>query len=178
VNRLLKVLFQGVISSGIDSLLENWPLYFACSVPVRDPNDSFKVEYIIPQLLLQYVRQHDSIHGIKYFSAHVDHQNPDLDGTFNNYVFPVRSTSLDGYCEQLSNLFELTEPVSVPLIKASNGDTVYLRRKNESNSHFVRKISLITGQSVHYSRSIFGMLERTLNQMPSAFLHSKEADEK
>ena len=61
--------------SGIASLLINFPLYLACSIGIKSPHYPFKVEYVIPQLLLQYVRQNSDIHGIKYFSTNVDYEN-------------------------------------------------------------------------------------------------------
>jgi len=51
-----------------------WPLVLACSVKVKNIEDDFKPEYIIPQLLLQWVRERDDIDGISYQTTHIDFQ--------------------------------------------------------------------------------------------------------
>lgn len=51
--------------------LMTWPLIFACTIRVKYPDDVFKPEYIIPQLLLQWTRQEKEIDGIRYWSTHV-----------------------------------------------------------------------------------------------------------
>lgn len=48
-----------------------WPLIAACSVKVKNRKDSFKPEYIIPQLLLQWIRNNKgkNVDGIKFSSS-------------------------------------------------------------------------------------------------------------
>lgn len=116
--RILKNVFgdkilENTIGLGIESLLVNFPLYLACSIGVKSPQNPFKVEYVIPQLLLQYVRQNSSIDGIKYFSINVDYENPANENRFNNYVFPVQNVSTEGYCPILRSMFQITQPTDL-----------------------------------------------------------------
>ncbi|PDZ86278.1 hypothetical protein COO00_19785 [Bacillus toyonensis] len=54
------------------SYLIIWPLMAACSVRVKNTTDTFKPEYIIPQLLLQFIRYNGFFDGVSYFSTKVD----------------------------------------------------------------------------------------------------------
>ena len=57
-------------------------------------------------------------HGIRYFSTHYS-EYPDDPKTYMNYVFPARTNPTAGYCTDLCELFELTDPVSWPQAKAA-----------------------------------------------------------
>ncbi|MFH4351795.1 hypothetical protein WAJ70_22165, partial [Acinetobacter baumannii] len=54
------------------SYLIIWPLMAACSVRVKNTTNTFKPEYIIPQLLLQFIRYDEFFDGVSYFSTKVD----------------------------------------------------------------------------------------------------------
>ncbi len=152
---------EGVIGIGIDSLLANFPLYLACSVGVQNPKDPFKIEYIIPQLLLQYVRQSNEVQGVKYFSTNIDYSNGNISGTFNNYVFPVKTLDTKGFCKGLEEAFTFTEPLSNGMIQ--NGGTTVLYQKGELDSIHVKKIELVKGRAIPYSDSPFAFMELNLS---------------
>jgi hypothetical protein len=87
-----------------------WPLFAACSIRVREDSDPFKPEYVVPQLLLQWVRRSTDFDGVKYFtgrsfsfvrSVHL----------YQNYVFPVKTNRESGYCRELAKNFLMTDPV-------------------------------------------------------------------
>lgn len=88
-----------------------YPLIAACSYIRANRNSPFSSEYIIPQLLMQWVRKQigrNEIMGIRYFScASVRASDLGFD-----YVFPVNNTKYEeGYCSVLRNSFLLTNPV-------------------------------------------------------------------
>src|SRR5690606_36080601 len=89
-----------------------FPLIACCSVKVKNPEDTFKPEYIIPQLLLQWVRNNDRIDGIKYKSTHLTPELYKQEGELSNLVIPVKSNQAKGYCKHSKSLFEMTEVVS------------------------------------------------------------------
>jgi hypothetical protein len=111
------------MGADIESLLVNFPLYLACSVGVKSPHNPFKVEYVIPQLLLQYARQNNAIDGIKYFSINVDYENPENAGVFCNYVFPVQNVKTEGYCPVLNSMFKTTAPTAINTLLNHNDST-------------------------------------------------------
>jgi hypothetical protein len=69
--------------SSIDEQTWWFPLIAACSVHVNPPLRShpFIPEYTIPQLLLQYVREDDSIDGIRYRSTRIKDASYRLENT-------------------------------------------------------------------------------------------------
>ncbi|MDP1765186.1 MAG: hypothetical protein Q8L07_14995 [Sediminibacterium sp.] len=69
----------------------------------------FKAEYIIPQLLLQWVKQEGlTIDGIRYKSCTGDARFPKLTHDHYNYVLPVRGSLENGFCPSLTHLFATT----------------------------------------------------------------------
>lgn len=144
----------GSVNPEITSLLMNFPLYLACSIGAKNPNDPFKVEYVIPQMLLQYVRQNKDIQGIKYFTTHINRENKEIKGTFNNYVFPILSASTEGYCVELGAMFDMTDPtLASSLLNPTNS----LIREEESAN-----VQQING-GVPYFTTEFGIIEHQLS---------------
>lgn len=142
-----------------------WPLVFACSVRVRNYDDYFKPEYIIPQLLLQLVRKDNRIDGISYQTTHIDFKQSLSEGEFLNIVLPVRENKTRGLCSELENKFRITESTSVQLNQCSTNGLIdgggVMRYSNKN----VQKIELIKGVPTNYEISIFGELEEVLSTM-------------
>ena len=94
-----------------------YPLIAACSFIRVNKKDPFAAEYMIPQLVMQWVRSemskpHRELIGIRYFSCA---SIKDSDKGFN-YVFPTSGEPVSPdipYCKVLANAFMLTEPVYV-----------------------------------------------------------------
>lgn len=93
-----------------------YPLIVACSYIRVNKQDPFAAEYIIPQLLMQWVHENTAsdpdlqLTGIRYFSCASVRAS---DMGFN-YVFPTSGESHPSenqYCKYLVNTFALTEPV-------------------------------------------------------------------
>jgi hypothetical protein len=96
----------------VESYIRLWPLIAACSVKRRMGQGSFFPQYIVPQMLLQWIRQEDEIDGIRYFSTHT----PRGAFAFYNYAFPVRNIKHEGRCSYLRDKFRLTDPISWALL--------------------------------------------------------------
>jgi len=141
-----------------------WPLIAACSVKVQHPYDPFKPEYIIPQLLLQWINK-TNVAGIKYSSTHIDLSQAAHEGTFYNIVFPVLTFDKEsGYCHSLTNLFKSTEILPFQLRQfIMQSDRL---EHQESISRLVNRdiqtISLIKNTPQPYSSTIFGLVEHNL----------------
>ena len=96
-----------------------YPLIAACSYIRRNKNDPFAAEYIVPQLLMQWVRSeanqssnedYAQLTGIRYFSC----SSVKASDMGFNYVFPTSGIPISPdllYCRVLSKAFRLTEPV-------------------------------------------------------------------
>jgi hypothetical protein len=150
-----------------------WPLVACCSIKVRDHNDDFKPEYIIPQLLLQWINK-EKLHGIKYSSTHIDLKNENFNGSFFNIVLPVRSFSDRGYCKELESLFVMTQVLSMQLRQFSTvSNRFYGQESIRTNVNLdIQSLELIKGVPQSYSETQFGILEHSLNFLKTDNLNS------
>jgi len=141
-----------------------WPLVAACSVKVQHPNDPFKPEYIIPQLLLQWVNK-VNVYGIKYSSTHIDLSKSDHDGIFYNIVIPVRTFHLDkGHCPELLYAFKSTQVLPLQIRQFI---TISDRLAHQPSIYSwvnpdIQGLELIKGYVQPYSSTIFGIMEHNL----------------
>jgi hypothetical protein len=144
-----------------------WPLVAACSIKVNETDDYFKPEYIIPQLLLQWIRNNVSVHGIKFSSTHIDLNETKSEGNFYNLALPVIDNKESGYCSQLSNMFQLTEVLSWQLHDLSTGGATFSFYDSELRdiNPDIKKIEMIEGRPFPYGYSPISMLELALKSM-------------
>jgi hypothetical protein len=100
----------------IEAAIATWVITQACSFKRRFKNANFNVEYIIPNLLLQWVKNNkDQVDGIRYPSTHYDFRpEPNLG---YNYVFPPQNSN-GKFCSHLSGLFKFTKPTSWQILQA------------------------------------------------------------
>lgn len=110
-----------------------YPLIAACSFIRVHRDESFTVEYIVPQLLMQWVRSRmtgTGLIGLRYFScvsvraAHMGF----------NYIFPASGRMISGdrpYCPVLTHFFDMTDPVFLQeygSLQACEEDLILCRR--------------------------------------------------
>lgn len=84
-----------------------YPFYITCLAKRKESEGNFHAEYIIPQLLLMYLREEKLLHGIKYLSTHSN--GKDNCNEMINYVFPVRNIKDKGFDYELIGQFEMEE---------------------------------------------------------------------
>lgn len=92
-----------------------WPILAACSMKVKISDAPFKPEYIVSQLLLQWLTMETKLDGLRYFSTRVDEYLNDPTPQAN-FIFPVRSNKPAGYCDDLVSRFEVTSPLFWPTV--------------------------------------------------------------
>ena len=113
-----------------------FPLYFTTTIRVIETGASFKTEYIIPQLLIQFVgasnKEDDAIRGVKFPSSKLPYDTDD-DHRHFSYVFPIVKSNSTGFCSYLSDVFHLSKPklisdllvkrdVNIPINAYANSD--------------------------------------------------------
>lgn len=136
-----------------------WPLTAMCTIRVKNPVSVFKPEYIIPQMVLQWIASREDVDGVAYASTHIDYSLYRDQHAFSNYAFPSSRISLEGYCKTLQQKFFMSEPIGWALASAmapSQGCTEMsypiMLDDNTMNTTF---------------NSSFGIVERVLLRMSS-----------
>ena len=133
-----------------------FPLTLACSIKVKHAAGNFKPEYIIPQLLLQFISHSNEYDGLKFPSSKIDYSK--LHGmTTYNYVFPVKTIKKEGYCNTLSDMFHCTQPSSLALEEIADNPIGTTHRMTSPPDE--RKIELIEDLKSSYTRTSFGKIE-------------------
>lgn len=95
-----------------------WPLVMATSVPVRD-SDRFHEEYVIPQLVLEWVNNTSRgtgrgrfFSGIAFSSSRVSITDPTYFNAYN-VVIPAHSSSPRGLCAVRTKQLQVSSPITI-----------------------------------------------------------------
>ncbi|WHP63846.1 hypothetical protein [Vibrio harveyi] len=103
-----------------------YPLLMACSFNRAFNGGAFNIEYIIPNLLLQWISKEKSlVSGISYFSTKTPQLRHSKIGI--NFVFPPdrANIQLNGFCSKLKRDFSLTKPISWQLLDTIGGGELF-----------------------------------------------------
>lgn len=169
---------DGLADPFVIYFLTAWPLIASCSIrKMKFPENervNFIAEYIIPQMLMEWVKQSQNLDGIKYFSTHGD-SNAIEWGEMKNYAIPVKKIQPSGYCPQLIYDMPLSEPLFHSHLVRTSGD--YESRKysdgagdKDSAGHYrtFSKITLFKGEDgakQWYIDTKYGKLEVELSKL-------------
>ena len=138
----------------IEGLAHLWPLLASCSVKLKNRKASFVPEYIIPQMLLEAVRNEDIADGISYLSMQSSKFFFESCSVMINYVFPAKEIRADGICPQLAGLFEWTDAHNWQLLAAIGKLCEY---------HFTGKeLEIIPGLKQVLDETDFGIVTNAL----------------
>lgn len=146
--------------------LMRWPLIALCSVKVKNVFDYFKPEYIIPQILFQWIRNNSNFDGIVYESTHVDKYNTPQRGNFYNFVLHVRDKKKSGYCSYLCDSFQSSPVTSISnILKIENHfQDKHLKAFRDSGNNIEYSRHTIVenenGEYVPYSDILLNKIER------------------
>ena len=143
----------------IYSYLTLWPLIASCSIVVKHKDAPYKPEYIIPQMVLQWVAKEKDVDGICYFSTHVNAASG-ATGFNCNYVFPAQKVVVKGHCPELIDAFKMTQPQAWQLLEAINvSDKTPSYARSNHNHEFV------DGMQESYDKTKFGIVQAKLNKL-------------
>ena len=117
---------EGTMNRVISNLI-SWPLVLACNYTKQHKNSSFNPEYIIPNLLMQWLSSNENkgIAGIAYRTTKILNQK-DSDIGINIIMPPKMDNILDSgydYCPHLLSVFKFTKPVSWQVFSTLNVKT-------------------------------------------------------
>lgn len=148
----------------INSFLTIYPLILACSFKKQNENAKFNIEYILPNMLLQWIsREKEHISGIRYFSTKMHHKRYDSIGI--NIVFPPKRNKdhLKGFCPYLKDLFSFTAPISWSMI--NNFPLINLDDRNIPRITNDTKILQSSDEVIdsHYKMTKFYQIEQNID---------------
>ena len=125
----LRYIFNNPTKKELFMFLIRWPLIFACSLKVRDNSINLPKEYILPQMVYQWVNNKfkvksggvkNNILGVIYNSSKVKY-NKDLDFQYAyNLAAPVQEIKNTGHCDTLKQSFKVSKPILLTEIKKDN----------------------------------------------------------
>ena len=147
--------------------LITWPLRAAVSNILKIKDASFKPEYVIPQLLLQWVVNNETFDGIRFFSTKSTGIVPIIHyGNMANLVIPIKKGSESGICEELKNKIPLTSPISYEYASIINPQLVNEKIEEENINVNMKPLYLRFHEDFtpHYSNTKFGQLEVLLSK--------------
>ena len=84
------------------------PLMAACSFVCNDKHTVFNEEYVIPQMLMSWIKERDDINncvGVKYYSS--SFYECAMKHYGYNIAMPIIEPGADGYCNKLQQIFDL-----------------------------------------------------------------------
>ena len=110
------------------AFLAFWPILMACSFNAEFQDAHFTVEYVIPNLMLQWIsKEKRPVSGVMYLSTKTAKLRNSDKGI--NFVFPPDTKNLDeGFCEKLQNVFSWSKPISWQLL-----DTIQYSKHDSFN---------------------------------------------
>lgn len=135
------------------------PIIIACTIPVRNAEDVFKPEYIIPQFVLEWSIEKGPTHnllGVIYTSSFFNREFFDLDYEWENIALPVQKMSSKvNYCPILASLFKLTKPtcyeyevmlgnLRLPSLN-DEGNCQYLDGDKDKTAYYMSSFNLMEG---------------------------------
>ena len=144
-----------------------WPLIALCSIIVKHRDKPYKPEYIIPQMVLEWVRQGSTFDGVCYFSSHVQSVTEDRRIPTSNFVFPTQNISARGRCSHLRSLWRLTKPYNWQLLNSVN-----IAPGVSSYGNF--DFEFIEGHPEMYSATVFGDVETKLERLSKPDMRSPD----
>lgn len=138
-----------------ENYLVIFPIIISCMLPVENAKDIYKPEYIIPQLITEWIIKNKK-EGIYYTSVHKSNGFVFPMSKYQNVAIPVKTPlKQKGYCDKLSRLFEITDPMNHEIEQLRNGVQIGWEEPglNEQKQ-----------QEANYRNSAFGHLEEWLGR--------------
>ena len=123
----------------VEAWIVLFPFILACSIRTRKYRGSanFIHEYIIPQMLMQYISISKEIDGVRYLSTkNISCNGGDAIRPFVCFAIPAKSNALVGFDANLKQKIELTDGVLAPI---NIGDCLRSSNKLDANNNLWQK---------------------------------------
>jgi hypothetical protein len=144
-----------------------WPLLFMSSIIVKHRCAPFKPEYVIPQMVLQWITQNHGVDGLVYFSTHIRAIAKTRPLPVCNVVMPARHITSKGRCARLCDTFKMTDPFGWQLLSSIN-----LGEGTGGAALPFFDLEFVDGIEESYYKTEFGMVQMKLNKMVARTIHA------
>lgn len=134
------------------------PIIISCMVQVKNRTDVFKAEYLIPQLIIEWLiyhnkSEHDKILGVTYTSSAKNNSFGFPPYVFDNYAIPaVMGKKNSKYSSTLCRIFRITNPTCDEFESIVRGPYARIAYSDPDP------------QEAAYKNSLFGALESALSE--------------
>lgn len=143
----------------LNDYLKVWPFIIACSFKTKFPDSNFQEEYIVPNIILQWIkRDKPNIIGLKFLSTKTAVKDPEI---CTNYVFPStpkNNSSPRKYCDNLKSYFRLTYPLPWSMLDTLPKPDVIAAGGNSFKSKNIQEVII-----KNYKFTAFRMIERLID---------------
>ena len=96
-----------------DQYIYTLPFIISCMIPVKNVDDIYKPEYIIPQLFIEWSIKTKKCDGVIYTSCHKNNEFDFPEDKHENIAIPVKEPlSKAQFCPQLKSMFRITNPIN------------------------------------------------------------------
>ena len=147
---------ESIQQDDMEKVLCTLPLVISCSIKVANPDDNFKPEYIIPQMVMLALVDRQDIIGCAYTSTQRNNFFDWKDITkLDNIALPVKDVAKNGLCPKLSSMFKVSD--------STNYDYEMLKQPFETTFFTEIDGTIEINTAKYYENSIFGQLENRLN---------------
>lgn len=111
---LLDLRFPNTVNKNqtIERVLYSLPLIIACSVEVEYPDDPYKPEYVLPQIVMLALVNHGKYQGCSFTSTKKIDNFDWPDDLLCNIAMPVKCVNEKGLCPKLTDSFLISDSIN------------------------------------------------------------------
>jgi hypothetical protein len=157
--------YLGDVGSELVEYLSVWPLLMAISVQKLQPPPQDPPEYVIPQLMMQWVLKQKNLLGVRYFTTKFDTTTNSNDLSIN-LVLPTRTQGkTEGFCDFLGSRTKCTLPQSFADAMSAPDETLFTRKAADARAAALGRNKIKRQGSLDdYHRTPFGRMEYWLDR--------------
>lgn len=148
--------YKALLNS-IKTFLLLWPFIASCHIKVKEPTQPFKPEYILPQILMQYIVNDEGYDGVLYSSTRTEANKVHPSKCINLAIPAKKQQNKNEYCIDLVDKFRMTDPVSIKFYRT-------IIHKGLA-SYDPYDFEIVPGLGYHYLLSDFGYIEKAVNDL-------------
>lgn len=149
----------------VENVLYSLPLVIACSVEVEYPDDPFKPEYIIPQIVMLALVNHEKYQGCTFTSTKKIDNFDWPDDLLCNIAMPVKCVNKAGLCPKLTDSFLISDSINYKYeVLKCNIASVRTVSEADLDEIFYEGPHIDPTPYEDYEGSLFGQMEKILKE--------------